>query len=141
MIRMDNDIRIEIPASGLDGLKVLISLGPEGVDKLCQVAGDLPLTLNLKSWTRRLSSELNIDAESVSQLVMGALMPLNHLRVHLNLETPEFLEVVSGNLEKEPSPGWRAENLRGGTRFEGSSPRCSSGTTFSASPASRISFC
>ncbi len=116
---MDNDIRIEIPKSGLDGLKILIGLGPEGVGKLCRVAGDLPLTLNLKTWTRRLSSELSIDAESVLQLVMGALLPLNHLRVDLKLETPELLEVVSGNLENAPPPEWRVENLEGWNAIRG----------------------
>ncbi len=108
---MTDDIRIQIPDFGLAGLKALIDLGPEGVAKLHEAAKDLILTLSMKDLTRRLSTELDIDMETASRLVVGALMPLNHLRVSLGLETPEFLETLSKALERETPEAWRNENL------------------------------
>ena len=75
---MAEDVRFRIPESGLAGLKALISLGPEGVSALCELAEDLPLTLNMRGLTTRLSNELKVETPAVSQFVMGALMPLNH---------------------------------------------------------------
>lgn len=108
---MADEVRIKIPDPGLVGLKALISLGPKGIGTLCSVAKDLPLTLNIKGLTNRLSKELEVEPSSVSQLLMGALMPLNHLRVHLKLETPEFMKLLSNTLEKEESEKWKPENF------------------------------
>jgi hypothetical protein len=113
------DVRFRIPESGLAGLKALISLGPEGVTALCEVARDLPLTLNMRGLTTRLSNDLKVETPAVSQFVMGALMPLNHLRVYLKLETPDFLKALSDNLEKEAPEKWRSENLAGWKAIEG----------------------
>jgi len=110
---MADDVRFKIPESGLAGLKALIGLGPDGVTALCELAKDLPLTLNMRGLTSRLSSELKVETRSASRFVIGALMPLNHLRVHLKLETPDFLRVLSENLEKETPGKWRSENLSG----------------------------
>jgi len=115
---MAEDIRFRIPESGLAGLKALISLGPEGVTVLCNLAKDLSLTLNMRGLTSRLSNELKLEKRAVTQFVTGALMPLNHLRVHLKLETPEFLKAVSDNLEKEAPEKWRSENLAGWKAIE-----------------------
>ena len=116
---MAEDVRFRIPESGLAGLKALISLGPEGVTALCEVARDLPLTLNMRGLTTRLSNDLKVETPAVSQFVMGALMPLNHLRVYLKLETPDFLKALSDNLEKEAPEKWRSENLAGWKAIEG----------------------
>jgi hypothetical protein len=116
---MAEDVRFKIPESGLAGLKALISLGPEGVTALCELAKDLPLTLNMRGLTNRLSNELKVETRAVSQFVMGALMPLNHLRVYLKLETPDFLKALSDNLEKEAPEKWRSENLAGWKAIEG----------------------
>ena len=116
---MADDILIQIPESGLEGLNVLIGLGPEKVNTLCETAKDLPLTLNMKSLTNRLSSQLDIEPRSVSRLVMGALMPLNHLRVSLKLETRDFLKLISNTLEKDAPEKWRSENLPGWKAVEG----------------------
>ena len=116
---MPEDVRFRIPESGLAGLKALIGLGPEGVTALCELAKDLPLTLNMSGLTTRLSNELEVERSAVSQFVMGALMPLNHLRVYLKLETPDFLKALSDNLEKEAPEKWRSENLAGWKAIEG----------------------
>jgi len=116
---MAEDVRFRIPESGLAGLKALISLGPEGVTALCELAKDLPLTLNMRGLTTRLSNELKVETQAVSQFVMGALMPLNHLRVYLKLETPDLLKALSDNLEKEAPEKWRSENLAGWKAIEG----------------------
>jgi hypothetical protein len=116
---MAEDVRFSIPEAGLVGLKALISLGPEGVTALCELAKDLSLTLNIRGLTNRLSSELNVETRVVSQFVMGALMPLNHLRVHLKLETLDFLKALSDTLEKEAPEKWRSENLVGWKAIEG----------------------
>ncbi len=116
---MAEDVRFRIPESGLAGLKALISLGPEGVTALCELAKDLPLTLNMRGLTTRLSNELKVETQAVSQFVTGALMPLNHLRVYLKLETPDFLKALSDNLEKEAPEKWRSENLAGWKAIEG----------------------
>ncbi len=116
---MADDVRFKIPESGLAGLKTLIGLGPDGVAALCELARDLPLTLNMRGLAARLANELQVETRAVSQFVMGALMPLNHLRVHLKLETLDFLRVLSENLEKEAPEKWRAENLAGWKDIEG----------------------
>ncbi len=116
---MADDVRFKIPESGLAGLKALIDLGPEGVAALYELAKDLPLTLNMRGLTTRLANELKVETRTVSQFVMGALMPLNHLRVHLKLETPDFLTVLTENLGNEASEKWRSENLAGWKTIEG----------------------
>jgi hypothetical protein len=60
-----------------------------------------------------LSSELDIDPNSASQLVIGALMPLNHLRVTLKLDTADFMMLISNALERKVPESWRSENLAG----------------------------
>lgn len=135
---MADDVRIKIPESGLDGLKALISLGPEGVGMLCEIAKDLPLTLNIKGLTNRLSNELKVEQSSVSQFVMNALMPLNHLRVYLKLETPDFMKLLSNTLEKEVPEKWRTENLAPGKPLRNKSNLCSRETTSLASLASAL---
>ena len=108
---MTDDIRIRIPESGLAGLEALIDLGPEGVTRLHEAAKGLPLTLSMKDLTRRLAADLDLDPHFVFDLVVGALMPLNHLRVSLGLETAGFLETLSKALEQEPPADWRTKNL------------------------------
>lgn len=116
---MAQDIRFKIPESGLAGLKALIGLGPDRVTALCELARDLPLTLSMRGLTNHLANKLKIETRAVSQFVMGALMPLNHLRVHLKLETPDLMRALSANLEQEAPEQWRAENLADWKAIEG----------------------
>jgi hypothetical protein len=116
---MAEDVLFRIPDAGLAGLNALIGLGPEGVTALCDLAKDLPLTLDMSGLMTRLSNELKIETRAVSQFVMGALMPLNHLRVYLKLETPDFLKALSNNIEKQAPENWQSENLAGWKAIEG----------------------
>ena len=88
-------------------------MGQDGIIALCELAKELRLSLNVKALNDRIASELEIEARPASQLVMGALLPLNNLRVRLRLETPNFLDVLSESIEKEAPEKWRADNLTG----------------------------
>lgn len=103
--------RINIPDMGLVGLKDLAALGPEKIHALREIAKDLPLTLNVKGLTRRLADDLEVEKSVVSHFVTGALMPLNHLRVHLKMETPELMKLISNTLEKISSDKWNQEDF------------------------------
>ncbi len=103
--------RINIPDVGLVGLKELAALGPDKIRALCEIVRDLPLTLNVKGLTSRLASALEVEKRAVSRFVTGALMPLNHLRVYLKLETPEFMELISNTLEKIATEKWKPEDF------------------------------
>lgn len=110
---MSEDVRFKVPEAGLAGLHALIDLGPSGVDDLCKMVEDLPVTLDLNRLTTSLAHKLGVEARAVSELVLGALMPLNNLRVHLKLDTSAFLRVLSENLERETPETWRAANSEG----------------------------
>jgi hypothetical protein len=104
--------RINIPDVGLVGLKNLVALGPEKIRALREIAQDLPLTLNVKGLTSRLASSLEVEKSSVTHFVTGALMPLNHLRVYLKMETPEFMKLLSSTLERNSSEKWKPEDFK-----------------------------
>lgn len=110
--------RINIPDSGLIGLKDLAELGPEKIRALCEIAKDLPLTLNIKGLTSRLATALEVEKSAVSHFVTGALMPLNHLRVYLKLETPEFMQLISNTLEKVSTEKWKQEDFKSWKKIE-----------------------
>ena len=110
---MADGVRIKIPDTGVAGLKNLISLGPDGIDALCNIAGALPLTLDAHGLVGRLSDRLERDPGVILSLVMGALMPLNHLRVTMKLETRDFLEVISNALVSENGKDWGAQEIAG----------------------------
>lgn len=111
--------RINIPDPGLVGLKDLAALGPEKIRALREFARDLPLTLNVKGLTSRLAGALEVEKSAVSHFVTGALMPLNHLRVYLKMETPEFMKLVSNTLERISSDKWNHEDFRNWKAIEG----------------------
>jgi hypothetical protein len=110
---MTDNVRIKIPESGVAGLKALISLGPDGIDALCEIANDLPLSLDVSSLIERISKALEKDPRIVSRLVTAALMPLNHLRVDMKLESHEFLDVISRAIESDNHQNWDPEQLNG----------------------------
>lgn len=101
---------IPIPTQGFVGVRALMELGEERLDRLAELLAGQPLDLSFRQLYSRLAEALGCDPRMLQVAFGNALIPLNGLRRNLKLTSSELLRALVHTVSEKAPPEWKKEH-------------------------------